>query len=68
MHRPENETERLPVDRMALFVRYRTSHERAFHKCLAELLKLIAEKRKVQIGFESHKRAKEEHTRKQELF
>jgi len=94
-HRPENETERILVDRMAqhhwlrsraeafesgcfrddgtlddkrlaLFMRYRTSHERAFSKCLAELLKLRAEKQKVEIGFESQKRAKEEHTRKQE--
>ena len=94
-HRPENETERLLVDRMAqhhwlrsraeafesgcfkedgtlddkrlaLFMRYRTSHERAFHKCLNELLKLRAEKRKEQIGFESQKREKEEQTRKQE--
>jgi hypothetical protein len=52
--------------RLALFMRYRTSHERAFSKCLAELLKLRAEKRKAEIGFESQKRAKEEHTRKQE--
>jgi hypothetical protein len=94
-HRPENETERILVDRMAqhhwlrsraqafesgcfkddgtlddkrlaLFMRYRTSHERAFSKCLNELLKLRAEKRKVEIGFESQKRVKEEHTRKQE--
>src|SRR5256885_16207712 len=52
--------------RLALFMRYRTSHERAFHKCLNELLKLRAEKKKQQIGFESQKRAQEEHTRKQE--
>jgi len=94
-HRPENETERLLVDRMAqhhwlrsraqafesgcfredgtlddkrlaLFMRYRTSHERAFSKCLAELLKLRAEKRKAEIGFESQKRTEEEQTRKQE--
>jgi len=94
-HRPENETERILVDRMAqhhwlrsraqafesgcfrddgtlddkrlaLFMRYRTSHERAFSKCLAELLKLRAEKRKSEIGFESQKRANEEQTRKQE--
>ena len=94
-HRPENETERLLVDRMAqhhwlrsraqafesgcfkedgtlddkrlaLFMRYRTSHERAFSKCFAELLKLRAEKRRTEIGFESHKRTNEEHTRKQE--
>ena len=94
-HRPDTETERILVDRMAqhhwlrcraeglesgcfrddgtinekglaLYLRYRTSHERAFHKCFTELLKLRAEKRKVEIGFESQKRAKEEHTRKQE--
>ena len=52
--------------RLALFMRYRTSHERAFEKCLNELLKLRAEKRKAEIGFESQKRVKEEHTRKQE--
>ena len=94
-HRPDTETERILVDRMAqhhwlrcraeglesgcfredgtvnekglaLYLRYRTSHERAFHKCLNELLKLRAEKRKIEIGFESQKRVKEEHTRKQE--
>ena len=43
--------------RLALFMRYRTSHERAFSKCLAELLKLRAEKRKAEIGFESQKAA-----------
>jgi hypothetical protein len=94
-HRPDTETERILVDRMAqhhwlrcraeafesgcfredgsinekglaLYMRYRTSHERAFSKCLAELLKLRAEKRKAEIGFESKKRVTEEHTRKQE--
>ena len=86
-HRPDTETERMLVDRMAqhhwlrnraeacesgcfkedgtlddkslaLFMRYRTSHERAFHKCLNELLKLRAEKRKIEIGFESQKQKK----------
>ena len=46
--------------RLALFMRYRTSHERAFEKCLNELLKLRAEKRKAEIGFESQKRAQED--------
>jgi len=36
------------------------------HKSLNDLLKLRAEKRKTEIGFESQERAKEEHTRKQE--
>jgi hypothetical protein len=56
----------LDEKRLALYMRYRTSHERAFHKCLAELLKLRNEKRKAEIGFESQKRRQEEHTRKQE--
>jgi hypothetical protein len=52
--------------RLALYLRYQTTHERAFHKCLNDLLKLRAEKRKAEIGFESQKRQQEEHTRKQE--
>ena len=52
--------------RLALYLRYQTTHERAFHKCLNDLLKLRAEKRKNEIGFESQKRKQEEHTRKQE--
>ncbi|HEY3454684.1 MAG TPA: hypothetical protein VGK64_08800, partial [Bryobacteraceae bacterium] len=43
-----------------------TTHERAFHKCLNELLRIRAEKRKQEIGFESQKRKQEEHDRKQE--
>jgi hypothetical protein len=53
--------------RLALYLRYQTTHERAFHSCLNDLLKLRAEKRKADIGFESQKRKQEEHTRKQEL-
>jgi hypothetical protein len=43
----------------ALFLRYQTTNDRAFHRCLADLLKLKAERRKQEIGFESqqHKRA-----------
>ena len=44
----------LPDDkRFALYLRYQTSHERAFHKCLADLLRLRAERRRTEIGFES---------------
>jgi len=32
--------------RLALYLRYETTHDRIFHKCLNELLKLKAEKRK----------------------
>ncbi len=40
----------------SLFLRYQTTHDRAFHKCLDQLVKLRAERRKEQIGFESQKR------------
>ena len=54
---------------LALFMRYQTTHERAFHKCLAELAKLRAERRKAQRdqanGFESQKRREAEEHRKQ---
>src|SRR5690349_4215436 len=52
--------------RLALYLRYETTHERAFHKCLNELLRIRAEKRKAEIGFESQKRKQEEHERQQE--
>jgi hypothetical protein len=37
---------------LALCLRYQTTCERGFHKCLNALLKLRAEKRKAKIGFE----------------
>ncbi len=39
----------------ALYLRYQTTHERAFYKALNELQKLRNEKRKEQIGFEAQK-------------
>jgi hypothetical protein len=51
----------------SLFLRYQTTNDRAFHKCLDQLLKRRAEKRKEQIGFESQKRQEAEQTVKQEL-
>ena len=62
---------------VALYLRYQTTHDRTFHKCLNDLLKLRAERRKDEIGFESQQnrereradRARqraEEHARKQE--
>src|SRR5947209_15661227 len=36
---------------LALYIRYQTTNDRAFHKCLDQVLKLRAEKRKAQIGF-----------------
>ena len=63
-----------PVDQkqLALYLRYQTANDRAFHKALGELLKLRAEKRKLEIGFESHQQTQnrareqaEDHARRQ---
>jgi hypothetical protein len=40
------------------YLRYQTQQERLFQRALHDLLKLRAEKRKEQIGFESQKRAR----------
>jgi hypothetical protein len=45
----------------ALYLRYATTHERAFHKCLNDLAKLRKDERTAQIGFESNKRAADRH-------
>jgi CRP-like cAMP-binding protein len=50
---------------LALYLRYQTTNDRAFHKCLAELAKLRAEKRKSELGFESQKRQEAEEARRQ---
>ena len=50
---------------LALYLRYETTHDRIFHKCLNELLKLRAEKRKQQIGFESQKHKQADQTRRE---
>jgi hypothetical protein len=64
----------LASDQFVLYMRYQTTHERAFYKAFAELQKLTAERRKTQIGFESQKRyqpaekrATETHTNPQDL-
>ena len=44
----------------ALYLRYQTTHTRAFHKCLNDLLKLRSERRKTENGFEAQNRKKEE--------
>ncbi len=49
----------------ALYLRYQTTHERAFHKFTAELRTLRNEKRKSEIGFESQERKRNEEKRKQ---
>jgi len=45
----------------SLYMRYATTHERAFHKCLSTLLTSRIQKEKVQIGFESQKRKADLH-------
>jgi len=52
--------------KLALYLRYQTTHERAFHKALNDLLKLRAEKRKAEIGFERQQHAQADQIRKQE--
>ena len=54
---PENplgDDDRLKL--LAIFMRYHTTHDRAFYKALNQLQKLRAEQRKSEIGFESQKR------------
>jgi hypothetical protein len=50
---------------LALYIRYQTTSERNFHKCLNDLLKVRAEKRRQQIGFESQERKRKEEDHKQ---
>ena len=50
---------------LALYLRYETTHDRIFHKCLNELLKLRAEKRKAEIGFESQQHKEADQTRRE---
>ncbi len=49
---------------LALYIRYQTTHDRAFHQALNNLLKLRAQKHKAEIGFELQGRQQEEHARK----
>ena len=51
---------------LALFLRYQTTHDRAFHKGAAELRTLRNDKLKQQIGFESHERKQSVEKRKQD--
>jgi hypothetical protein len=41
------------LKKIALFIRYQTTHERSFYKALNELQKLREQTRKAEIGFES---------------
>ena len=60
--------EGIPDDkRLALYLRYQSTHQRAFHKCLNDLLRIRAERRRSEIGFESQKAKTAAETRKDEL-
>jgi hypothetical protein len=50
---------------LALFLRYQTTHDRAFHRALTDLLKLRAERRKQEIGFESQKQKQAQESRRE---
>jgi len=52
--------------KFSLYMRYQTTHTRAFHKCLNDLLKLRAEKRKAEIGFEAQRIQAEKHELKKQ--
>jgi hypothetical protein len=41
--------------KLAIFIRYQTTHERNFHRSLKELLTFRKERRNLEIGFESQK-------------
>ena len=48
------------VGLFSLYLRYQTTHTRAFHKCLNDLVKLRSERRRTANGFEAQERQKEE--------
>jgi hypothetical protein len=50
---------------LALYIRYQTTNERIFQKCLSEFLKLRAEKRKAEIGFESQQQKQANQARRE---
>jgi hypothetical protein len=50
---------------LALYLRYQTTNERIFSKCLNEFLKLKAAKRKAEIGFESQKHTQADQARRE---
>jgi hypothetical protein len=50
---------------LALYLRYQTTHDRAFERCVKELRSLRSEVRKQKIGFESQERKRKEDARKQ---
>jgi hypothetical protein len=54
-------------EQLGLYMRYQVTHQRAFHKCLNDLLKIAAAKAKTEIGFERQKQAAAAEIRKEEM-
>ncbi len=50
---------------LALYLRYQTTHDRGFHKCLNDLLRLRAQKRREEIGFVSQQHKQADQTRRE---
>ena len=53
--------------KLSLYMRYQTTHTRAFHRCLNDLLRLRKENRQSALGFEAHRIANERHQMKKDL-
>jgi hypothetical protein len=52
--------------KFSLYMRYKTTHTRAFHKCLHDLLKLRSERRKAELGVEAQRVQTEKHELKKQ--
>jgi len=50
----DNVARNIDTNRLAVFIRYQNTHERAFYKALNELHNLRKQKQNSEIGFESH--------------
>ena len=57
----------LTLKATSLYLRYEAAHERAFSRCLADLLKIRTIRRKELIGFESCRHKEVEHKRQTDL-
>ena len=51
----DNVARNIDTNKLAVFIRYQNTHERAFYKALNELQSIRKQKQNSEIGFESHK-------------
>lgn len=54
---PQSPEDQPDASALTLYLRYQTQHDRAFQRCLRDLLAIRNARRREQIGFESQKRA-----------